>query len=254
MSGIIGKQSKERYYIQKIMPFFVNGEKYYEITFTSVNEQTSKFSRHIAFSKKHIPDFYAVKLSFISGKITLFNQQLPVLIISDWITSIRPCELSNFARIFNLEPNITSNNGYLLLMAKLMELQLPFNDIIFSPAYESIKQSLAKYTNISIFFKALDKAYADHKLEQGSTTNVEPAIGHRFFVRGLIAIGLAAIFIIFYVSLRFSIVSGFTAALTALIALIHDIYNGSHVTGECRQALGDGLFVPNVCKNQPEGR
>lgn len=72
-------------------------------------------------------------------------------------------------------------------------------------------------------FKALDKAYADHNLEQGSTTNVEPAIGHRFFVRGLIAIGLAAIFIIFYVSLRFSIVSGFTAALTALIALIHDI-------------------------------
>ena len=38
MSGIVGKQSKERYYIQKIMPFFVNGEKYYEITFTSVNE------------------------------------------------------------------------------------------------------------------------------------------------------------------------------------------------------------------------
>ena len=72
-------------------------------------------------------------------------------------------------------------------------------------------------------FNALDKAYADRNLEQGSTTNVEPAIGHRFFVRGLIAIGLAAIFIIFYVSLRFSIVSGFTAALTALVALIHDI-------------------------------
>ncbi len=72
-------------------------------------------------------------------------------------------------------------------------------------------------------FNALDKAYTDRNLEQGSTTNVEPAIGHRFFVRGLIAIGLAAIFIIFYVSLRFSIVSGFTAALTALVALIHDI-------------------------------
>ncbi len=72
-------------------------------------------------------------------------------------------------------------------------------------------------------FNALNKAYADQNLEQGSTTNVEPAIGHRFFVRGLIAIGLAAIFIILYVSLRFSIVSGFTAALTALVALIHDI-------------------------------
>ncbi len=72
-------------------------------------------------------------------------------------------------------------------------------------------------------FNALNKKYAGQQLEQGSTTNVEPAIGHRFFVRGLIAIGLAAIFIIFYVSLRFSIVSGFTAALTALVALIHDI-------------------------------
>ena len=72
-------------------------------------------------------------------------------------------------------------------------------------------------------FNALNKAYSEHKLEQGSTTNVEPAIGHRFFVRGLIAIGLAAAFIIIYVTLRFSVVSGFTAALTAMIALFHDI-------------------------------
>ena len=50
-------------------------------------------------------------------------------------------------------------------------------------------------------FEALNKKYADQKLEQGSTTNVEPAIGRRFFVRGLIAIGLAAAFIILYVSI-----------------------------------------------------
>ncbi len=73
-------------------------------------------------------------------------------------------------------------------------------------------------------FKALNTAFADNKLEQGSTTNVEAAIGHRFLVRGLTAIALAAAFIIIYVSLRFSVVSGFTAALTALIALFHDIF------------------------------
>ncbi len=72
-------------------------------------------------------------------------------------------------------------------------------------------------------YNALDKAYKENKIEQGSTTNVEPSIGRRFFVRGLIAIGLAAIFIILYVTLRFSVVSGFTAAITALIALFHDI-------------------------------
>lgn len=72
-------------------------------------------------------------------------------------------------------------------------------------------------------FDALSAKYTDNKIEQGSTTNVEAAIGRRFLVRGLTAIGLAALFIVVYVTLRFSVVSGFTAALTALIALLHDI-------------------------------
>lgn len=72
-------------------------------------------------------------------------------------------------------------------------------------------------------YDALCAKFKDCKIEQGSTTNVEAAIGNRFLMRGLLAIGLAAIFIIVYVSIRFSVVSGFTAALTALIALCHDI-------------------------------
>ena len=72
-------------------------------------------------------------------------------------------------------------------------------------------------------YNALNKKYPENKIQQGSTTNVEASIGHRFLVNGLIAIGLAAIFIILYVTLRFKVVSGFTAAMTALIALVHDI-------------------------------
>ncbi|MBQ4052042.1 MAG: protein translocase subunit SecF [Clostridia bacterium] len=72
-------------------------------------------------------------------------------------------------------------------------------------------------------FDALCAKYKTNAIEQGSTTNVEAAIGNRFLRRGLLAIGLAALFIIGYVSLRFSVVSGFTAAITALIALLHDI-------------------------------
>lgn len=75
----------------------------------------------------------------------------------------------------------------------------------------------------SSLYKALTENFKENKITQGSTTNVEASIGRRFLVRGLIAIGIAAIFIILYVSIRFSVVSGFTAALTALIALCHDI-------------------------------
>ncbi len=72
-------------------------------------------------------------------------------------------------------------------------------------------------------YSALNEKYKDSKLVQGSTTNVEPAIGNRFFRNGLIAIGLGALFIIIYVTIRFSVVSGFTTAITALVALLHDV-------------------------------
>lgn len=72
-------------------------------------------------------------------------------------------------------------------------------------------------------YTALSEKYSANAVEQGSTTNVEAAIGRRFLVRGLLAIGLASIFIIVYVTLRFKVVSGLTAAATALIALFHDI-------------------------------
>ncbi len=71
--------------------------------------------------------------------------------------------------------------------------------------------------------KALIEKYPENNIKHGSTTNVEASIGHRFLKNGLLAIGIAAVFIVIFVSLRFSMVSGFTAALTALIALFHDI-------------------------------
>jgi len=71
---------------------------------------------------------------------------------------------------------------------------------------------------------ALKEKFAKQDLTSGSVTNVEASIGQRFLTRGFIAIGLAAVFIIIYVTLRFSVVSGLTASLTALIALFHDIF------------------------------
>ena len=72
-------------------------------------------------------------------------------------------------------------------------------------------------------YNALTAKYPDRQVEQGSTTNVEASIGNRFLRNGIIAIFIAAVLITLWISVRFSVVSGFTAALTALIALCHDI-------------------------------
>ena len=65
--------------------------------------------------------------------------------------------------------------------------------------------------------------YPDNKIELYETQSVEPYIGHRFFRNGIMAMVIAAILIVGYVTVRFKIISGLSAAVTALIALFHDL-------------------------------
>lgn len=53
----------DRYYIQKIKPFFIDYNIYYEITFTTANNKTSKFDRVIAFTNQDLIDNYSVKFT-----------------------------------------------------------------------------------------------------------------------------------------------------------------------------------------------
>src|SRR5699024_2263154 len=84
---------RDRYYIQKIKPFFQGEEVYYEVTFNMDFSTTSKFDRVIAFTKKEINDNYAVKFSMHSDTITVLNKEISVLIIDDFTVAIRPCEI-----------------------------------------------------------------------------------------------------------------------------------------------------------------
>ena len=87
----------DRYYIQKIKPFFVNHKIYYEVTFTTAYDKVSKFDRVIAFTKLDISANYAVRLSIRNDNIRMMDKTMSVQIIDQWEVSIRPCELNNFA-------------------------------------------------------------------------------------------------------------------------------------------------------------
>ncbi len=69
----------------------------------------------------------------------------------------------------------------------------------------------------------IQKANKDNNIEFYETQSVEPYIGARFFRKGITALSIAAVFIVIYVTIRFKRVSGLSAAVTALIALLHDI-------------------------------
>ena len=89
----------DRFYVQKIKPFFVNNKIYYEVAFIPANDNASKTDSIIAFTDMEITSYYAVKFAIADNSIEIFDQRMPIRVIVDWEVNIRPCELKNFSRI-----------------------------------------------------------------------------------------------------------------------------------------------------------
>lgn len=156
---LIGKTQKDRYYIQKIKPFFVNNKVYYEVTFTKSHDKVTKFDRIIAFTKLDIAHNYAVDLFIGKVYIELLGKQMPINIIQNWEVSIRPCELNNFARIFGMYINIQSGHKeYKELMHFLTETSFSLNEYIIQEQryYDFVKNKVTDGSKIQ-FFDVLDK-------------------------------------------------------------------------------------------------
>lgn len=161
----------ERYYIQKIKPFFVNFEVYYEVTFIRANDYTSKFDRIIAFTKLDIIPNYALRLYLSTETIKILNNEMPILIIDDWEVSIRPCEINNFGKIFGLDSKINaSNKEYQNLMYHLTSSRMSLVDLILSEDsyYNSVKNRLLIDVKVANFFQILDKCrFCNQKNKSG---------------------------------------------------------------------------------------
>lgn len=149
----------DRYYIQKIKPFVVNYEVYYEVTFTRANDYVSKFDRIIAFTKLDISSNYAVKLGVSNDSIDILDKNMPIQIIDKWEISIRQCELNHFADFFGNHSDIGGTKEVYELMKyltatgfNLVEL-IDFNDSYFN----YIKGKITENAKVTHFFDILEK-------------------------------------------------------------------------------------------------
>lgn len=132
----------DNYYIDKIKPFFVNQEIYYEVALEPADEKPNKFNRITAFTKYDISTDYCVALSFSNATISVFNTDFPIKIITEWHVSIRPCELNNFAELLNVEFSVSRGlNEYKMVMSYLEQNGATLVDIIDydQQEYDSIK-------------------------------------------------------------------------------------------------------------------
>lgn len=123
--------SKNRYYILKIKPFYIENNIYYEVTFTSASDYSSKFNRTVAFTKLPILANYSVKLDITEENIKIQNKDLPINIITDWSVSIRPCELERYSKIVGFSYKAASNNNeYLSIMKYISNSGITLNEVL----------------------------------------------------------------------------------------------------------------------------
>ena len=149
----------DRFYIQKIKPFFSGNKIYYEVSFISANDKASKTDCLIAFTDIEITDFYAVKLSFSDSSINIFGKQMPIRIITDWKVSIRPCEYKNFARIFGVNGFAISDVEQRNYDDYLTKTGLSLSEIInFSNKdYQEVRDRIVPQNSSAHFFDILDE-------------------------------------------------------------------------------------------------
>lgn len=157
--NLIKSNYKDRYYIQKIKPFFINNKIYYEITFRRANDYSSKFDRIIAFTKHEILGNYSVNLYISIDYIEILDKKMPIQIIDDWEVSIRPCEINNFAKVFGIKSNIAIGQESYEIMKYLTSYGITLIEIIDLNDwyYNIIKRTITEKARTSHIFNLLDK-------------------------------------------------------------------------------------------------
>lgn len=111
----------DRYYIQKIKPFFVQHKIYYEVTFIIANDYENKFDRIIAFTQKNILQNYALKLFIHKDYINILGKDMPILIIDNWEIAIRECELNHLSDILGENSRISTNHRAYKIVMKILK-------------------------------------------------------------------------------------------------------------------------------------
>ena len=142
-SGIRNLSVKKsgRCYITRKRLLIVNNKKMYELTLSPVNENTSKFDRITAYSLEDIPDYYATLFDIVLRSVKFDNKYFDIFVVTNYIVSIRPCELNNIGRILFGENNVlvkTSQTEYKNLMKYLTNNKCSLLDIVNQNDFNSV--------------------------------------------------------------------------------------------------------------------
>ena len=149
----------DKYYIQKIKPFYVKGDKYLEVTFTPAKDTENKSERVIAFTKLPVIGNYASVFSFVNESIEILGKTMPILLITGWEVSIRACEFKNFSAIITGNKSDINYPERRAICNFLTEERFTLTEIMDFPDtyYWRVSESWRAESRTHVFFDTLDK-------------------------------------------------------------------------------------------------
>ncbi len=139
-----------RYYIQKKTPFFVNGERYFEITLQLAGLYATKFNRITVYTKQNISTNYSIQIAYSNAEINLWGAKNNIKVVTNWKVSIDPSCLNKLGKILKINMKLSKNYGeYSSLMDFLTKTGMNLFDLI------NLRQNS--------FQKVLDQIYGETK-------------------------------------------------------------------------------------------
>lgn len=148
----------DRFYIQSIKPFFVNGKVYYEVAFIPANDKASKTDRIIAFTDIELSDYYAVRFAIANNSIEIFGKTMPIRVIVNWEVNIRPCEFDNFAKLIYKNAPKLSKAEQKHLSQYLTDTGANLSELldISDEAFANLRGKIVPNSSSTFFFDILD--------------------------------------------------------------------------------------------------
>ncbi len=133
-----------------------------------------------------------------------YNGTIDESALKDLVQEQTPDNQVSFSISKNLAGNNEQGEGY------YFTIQFPGTDTISAEVQSTISQALAN-------------EFPDNNFEVSEFTSVDPTMGTKFFVKCLVAVAIACILMVVYVTFRFKKIGGMSAGMMGLVALFHDM-------------------------------
>lgn len=156
-----------RYYIQKKIPFFVNGERYFEITLQLAGLYATKFNRITVYTKQNISTNYSIQIAYTDAVINLWGANSKIKVVTNWKVSIDPSCLNKLGKILSINMKLNKNYGeYISLMDFLTKTGMNLFDLVNlrEERFKNVLHQIYDETNTNIFEEVLFKLRREYSL------------------------------------------------------------------------------------------